>query len=157
MCGESSAFCMQEVVIFCLTWPIWIGNCQPASVYAWIQCLWCINNHISTAGLQYQIGCHPYCKVKQQSFNGTVQGFIQLKMAIDGCTVHLYIDLYRSVLLYAEHGLGLSWREFLFTRDKNIKNHILVLHSAHVILSNDDAHSCVTYAHAAHLCEVNPH
>jgi hypothetical protein len=24
---------------FCLTWPICIGNCQPASVYMWMQCI----------------------------------------------------------------------------------------------------------------------
>jgi hypothetical protein len=43
MCGESSVFCMREVIGFCITWPIYIGNLQPALVYAWIQCLWHIN------------------------------------------------------------------------------------------------------------------
>jgi hypothetical protein len=52
MCRELSFFCMWEVVIFCITWPICIGNCWPALVYTWIWCLWHIN--VSDLGNYYQ-------------------------------------------------------------------------------------------------------
>jgi hypothetical protein len=43
MCRGSSAFCMREVVSFCITWPICVRKLRPASVYAGVRCLCRIN------------------------------------------------------------------------------------------------------------------
>jgi hypothetical protein len=64
----------------CLSLALHMAACRTVSAYG----------RISTAGLWYQIGCHPYCKVKQQSFDGTVQGFIRLKTAIENSHRWLY-------------------------------------------------------------------
>jgi hypothetical protein len=60
MCRESSAFCTWEVIGFCITWPIYVRNLWPASVYAWV---WCLRRIILLLTKTMTVPSHPHVSV----------------------------------------------------------------------------------------------
>jgi hypothetical protein len=104
MCRESSAFCMQEVVSFSVTWLISVENLWPALVYTWIWYLLCILLLTETM----TVPSHPHV------FISTIGAKLEKNVRVEPHCSHMYKVIVRqphctTQLIYNSHYLTITY------------------------------------------------